>query len=101
MPKKLLSLLAEEITEQGFGRYFKDSILSSGQRIGDVKSVDLSTGKPIDVTISETEVLPVGKNGVNYNDGVLFVDGGYVYIFKGSSCYDSRVDSYWTKRKLP
>jgi hypothetical protein len=90
-----------DIVNQGFGRYFQDAKLPSGQRIGDVKSVDLSTGKPIDVTISETEVLPVGKNGVNYNDGVLFVDGGYVYIFKGSSCSDSRFDSYWTKRKLP
>ena len=58
MPKKLLSLLAEEITEQGFGRYFQDAILPSGQRIGDVKSVDLSTGKPIDITISDTEALP-------------------------------------------
>jgi len=58
MAKKLLSLLAEEITEQGFGRYFQDAILPSGQRIGDVKSVDLSTGKPIDITISDTEVLP-------------------------------------------
>jgi len=56
MPKKLLSLLAEEITEQGFGRYFKDSILSSGQRIGDVKSVDLSTGKPIDIIIYNKEI---------------------------------------------
>ena len=53
MPKKLLSLLAEEITEQGFGRYFRDAILPSGQRIGDVRSVDLSTGKPIDITISK------------------------------------------------
>ena len=53
MPKKLLSLLAEEITEQGFGRYFKDATLPSGERIGDVKSVDLSTGKPIDITISK------------------------------------------------
>ena len=58
MPKKLLSLLAEEITEQGFGRYFRDAILPSGQRIGDVRSVDLSTGKPIDITISNTKVLP-------------------------------------------
>ncbi len=58
MPKKLLTLLAEEITEQGFGRYFQDAILPSGQRIGDVKSVDLSTGKPIDITISDTESLP-------------------------------------------
>ena len=56
MPKKLLSLLAEEITEQGFGRYFKDAILSSGQRIGDVKSVDLSTGKPIDIIIYNKEI---------------------------------------------
>ena len=51
MPKKLLTLLAEEITEQGFGRYFKDAILPSGQRIGDVKNVDLSTGKPIDIAV--------------------------------------------------
>jgi hypothetical protein len=58
MSKKLLSLLAEEIKEQGFGRYFRDATLPSGQRIGDVKSVDLSTGKPIDITISNTEVLP-------------------------------------------
>ena len=57
MPKKLLSLLAEEITEQGFGRYFQDAILPSGQRIGDVKSVDLSTSKPINITISDTEDL--------------------------------------------
>ena len=58
MTKKLLSLLAEEITEQGFGRYFRDAILPSGQRIGDVRSVDLSTGKPIDITIRDTEALP-------------------------------------------
>ena len=51
MPKKLLTLLAEEITEQGFGRYFKDAVLSSGQRVGDVKNVDLSTGKPIDIAV--------------------------------------------------
>jgi hypothetical protein len=56
MPKKLLSLLAEEITEQGFGRYFRDAILPSGQRIGDVRSVDLSTAKPIDITISNKEI---------------------------------------------
>ena len=58
MSKKLLSLLAEEIKEQGFGRYFKDAILPSGQRIGDVKSVDLATSKPIDITIPDTEDLP-------------------------------------------
>jgi hypothetical protein len=55
MPKKLLTLLAEEITEQGFGRYFQDAILPSGQRIGDVNNVDLSTGKPIDITIYRKE----------------------------------------------
>jgi len=58
MPKKLLSLLAEEITEQGFGRYFKDYTLPSGQRVEDVKNIDLSTGKPIDIPIPSTEVLP-------------------------------------------
>ena len=47
MSKKLLSLLAEEIKEQGFGRYFKDTTLPSGQKIGDIKSVDLSKAKPI------------------------------------------------------
>ena len=58
MPKKLLTLLAEEITEQGFGRYFKDYTLPSGQRVEDVKNIDLSTGKPIDIPIPSTEVLP-------------------------------------------
>jgi len=67
MPKKLLSLLAEEITEQGFGRYFKDAILPSGQRIGDVRSVDLSTGKPIDITISKD-----GDNEDGDNEDFMF-----------------------------
>lgn len=58
MSKKLLTLLAEEIKEQGFGRYFKDAILPSGQRIGDVKNVDLAKSKPIDITMPDTEELP-------------------------------------------
>lgn len=58
MSKKLLSLLAEEIKEQGFGRYFKDAILPSGEKIGDVKSVDLSKAKPMDMTMPDTETLP-------------------------------------------
>ena len=71
MTKKLLSLLAEEIKEQGFGRYFKDAILPSGQRIGDVKSVDLSTSKPIDLTIPDTEEL---SNEVKDDEDVIFQD---------------------------
>jgi cell wall-associated NlpC family hydrolase len=78
MPKKLLSLLAEEITEQGFGRYFRDAILPSGQRIGDVKSVDLSTSKPIDITISDTEDLSSDTeelpNEVKDEEDVIFQD---------------------------
>ena len=68
MPKKLLSLLAEEITEQGFGRYFKDYILPSGQRVEDVKNIDLSTGKPIDIPIPSTEVLP---NNIEDNENYV------------------------------
>ena len=71
MTKKLLSLLAEEIKEQGFGRYFKVAILPSGQRIGDVKSVDLSTSKPIDLTIPDTEEL---SNEVKDDEDVIFQD---------------------------
>ena len=59
MSKKLLSLLAEEIKEQGFGRYFKDVTLPSGEKIGDVKSVDLSKSKPISIT------TPVNSNASN------------------------------------
>ena len=65
MPKKLLSLLAEEITEQGFGRYFKDAILSSGQRIGDVKSVDLERACSLTPGIESPTISPLQKSGWN------------------------------------
>lgn len=62
MSKKLLSLLAEEIKEQGFGRYFKDVTLPSGEKIGDVKSVDLSKAKPIDLSMPKTTPTPTPNN---------------------------------------
>jgi hypothetical protein len=71
MSKKLLSLLAEEIKEQGFGRYFKDVTLPSGQKIGDIKSVDLSKAKPI---------LPTTTNNqpqINTNQSTDVISGSY------------------------
>jgi hypothetical protein len=62
MSKKLLSLLAEEIKEQGFGRYFKDTTLPSGQKIGDIKSVDLSKAKPILPTTLTNNNQPTPNN---------------------------------------
>ena len=61
MSKKLLSLLAEEIKEQGFGRYFKDVTLPSGEKISDVKSVDLAKSKPI---VNTTPINPNLSNDV-------------------------------------
>ena len=67
-----------DIVNQGFGRYFQDAILPSGQRIGDVKSVDLATSKPIDITISDTEDLPSDTeelpNEVKDEEDVIFQD---------------------------
>jgi len=92
MPKKLLSLLAEEITEQGFGRYFRDAILPSGQRIGDVRSVDLSTGKPIDITIRNTELLSnkVKDNEESDNEETYGFELGKAFpgcVGQGKVCY--------------
>lgn len=81
MSKKLLSLLAEEIKEQGFGRYFKDVTLPSGQKLGDFKSVDLSKAKPI---------LPTNDNQpqTNNNQSNNVISGSYSAAGK-SSPYDA------------
>jgi hypothetical protein len=81
MSKKLLSLLAEEIKEQGFGRYFKDVTLPSGQKIGDIKSVDLSKAKPI---------LPTTNNQpqINTNQSTEVISGSYSAAGK-SGPYDA------------
>ncbi len=75
-------------------------IFSVGFFINSVSPVYSSNTNKEKTEIKNTN-LPVGTNGVNYNDGVLFVDGGYVYSYRGNDCYDSKNDNYWTKRKLP
>ena len=74
MSKKLLSLLAEEIKEQGFGRYFKDTTLPSGQKIGDIKSVDLSKAKPILPTTLTNNNQP--QTNTNQSNDVI--SGSYI-----------------------
>jgi len=71
MTKKLLSLLAEEIKEQGFGRYFQDVTLPSGEKISDVKSVDLSKAKPIDLSMPNNNQKP------NVNQSNTVISGSY------------------------
>lgn len=39
-------------------------------------------------------------NGAQYSDGVVFVDGGYAYIFTGDDAYDSKFSYKWSKTKL-
>jgi len=67
MSKKLLSLLAEEIKEQGFGRYFKDVTLPNGQKIGDIKSVDLSKAQPILPTTQANNNTTQSNNNLSNN----------------------------------
>lgn len=55
MTKKLLTLLIEEIKEQGFGRYFTDVVSTSGQKLGDIKSIDFNTKKQVEVLIQPPE----------------------------------------------
>lgn len=78
MSKKLLSLLAEEIKEQGFGRYFKDVTLPSGQKLGDFKSVDLSKAKDILPTTQTNNNQPQTNN--NQSNDVI--SGSYTAVGK-------------------
>jgi cell wall-associated NlpC family hydrolase len=57
---KLLNLLKEEVTEQGYGRYFKDVKTSDGKTVGDSRGFDFTTNKPFekDYKNPEVEVLP-------------------------------------------
>lgn len=73
MTKKLLTLLIEEIKEQGFGRYYTDVLSKSGKRLGDVKSVDLNTKKQVDVLITppEDEVGDISFEDIETNNPFL------------------------------
>jgi len=56
---RLLNILKEEVTEQGYGRYFKDWKTSDGKTVGDTRGFDFTTNKPFDKDYKnpETEVL--------------------------------------------
>jgi len=56
---RLLNILKEEVTEQGYGRYFKDWETSDGKTVGDTRGYDFTTNKPFDKDYKnpETEVL--------------------------------------------
>jgi len=84
MSKKLLSLLAEEIKEQGFGRYFQDVTLPSGEKISDVKSVNLSNAKPIDLSMPNNTPIQTPNN----NQSNTIISDSYTAAGK-SSPYDA------------
>jgi cell wall-associated NlpC family hydrolase len=51
---KLLHILREEISEQGYGYYFRDWETSDGKTVGDVKGFDFTTNKPISSDFKNT-----------------------------------------------
>lgn len=79
---KLLNLLKEEVTEQGYGRYFKDVKTSDGKTVGDSRGFDFTTNKPFDKDYknpdAEVETLP---SELEDNTGTLNI---YVIGKKGS-----------------
>jgi hypothetical protein len=46
---------------------------------------------------------PVGANGLQMGDAVIFIDGGYVYYQSDLARYPNQWNnnSYWQKHKLP
>jgi cell wall-associated NlpC family hydrolase len=72
MPKlKLLNTLKEEVTEQGYGHYFRDWKTSDGKTVGDTRGFDFTTNKPFDKdyknvitpTPEDEEEIDVGGGG--------------------------------------
>jgi hypothetical protein len=56
---KLLNILREEVTEQGYGHYYRDLKTSDGRSVGDTRGYDFTNNKPFDKDYKnpETEVL--------------------------------------------
>ena len=55
----------------------------------------------VEIPSSQNTTSPVGSNGVKFSDGTLFVDGGYVYWYQGSSASRYSSSYEWSKYKLP
>jgi murein DD-endopeptidase MepM/ murein hydrolase activator NlpD len=70
MSLKLINILKEEVTEQGYGHYFKDWELSSGKKVGDTRGFDFTTNKPFDKDYKnpESEVLSSSEEEDNDTD---------------------------------
>jgi cell wall-associated NlpC family hydrolase len=51
---KLLHILKEEITEQGYGHYFRDWKTPDGKTIGDTRGFDFTTGKAVSSDFKNT-----------------------------------------------
>lgn len=56
MSLKLIKILKEEVTEQGYGHYFKDWKTSSGKSVGDTRGFDFTTNKPFDKDYKNPEI---------------------------------------------
>ena len=57
----------------------------------------------VEITSSQNTTSPLGANGVRINDGVYFVDGGYLYYHYELGKYPNEwnQNTYWKKHKLP
>lgn len=51
---KLIHILKEEITEQGYGHYFRDLKRPDGTTVGDTRGFDFNTGKAFDAGFKNT-----------------------------------------------
>lgn len=68
---KLLNTLKEEVTEQGYGHYFRDWKTPDGKTVGDTRGFDFTTNKPFDKdyknvitpTPEDEEEIDVGGGG--------------------------------------
>jgi len=72
----LLNILKEEISEQGYGHYFRDWKTSDSKTVGDYRGFDFTTNKPFDKNyknepvINNNNIDPVqtSQTSVNIND---------------------------------
>jgi murein DD-endopeptidase MepM/ murein hydrolase activator NlpD len=92
---KLLNILKEEVTEQGYGRYFKDWKTSDGKTVGDTRGFDFTTNKPFDKDYKnpETEVL---SSDVEDTEENVYILGKKMSIDKnGPQNHQSRALGNW------
>jgi murein DD-endopeptidase MepM/ murein hydrolase activator NlpD len=73
---RLLNILKEEVTEQGYGRYFKDWKTSDGKTVGDTRGFDFTTNKPFDKDYKnpETEVLSSDNEDVEGSSSTSLIN---------------------------